>query len=70
VGILTMKVLSIAVLLYGPDSTVLSVYLWRVWDSGNPGEASALSVVLIVTLGALTLIVRRLARSTDVFKEA
>jgi iron(III) transport system permease protein len=70
VGILTMKVLSIAVLLYGPDSTVLSVYLWRVWDAGNPGEASALSVVLIVTLGALTLIVRRLARGRDVFKEA
>ena len=69
VGILTMKVLSIAVLLYGPDSTVLSVYLWRVWDSGNPGEASALSVVLIVTLGALTLFARRLARGTEVFKE-
>ena len=69
VGILTMKVLSIAVLLYGPDSTVLSVYLWRVWDAGNPGEASALSVLLVIVLGALTLGARRLARSSDVFKE-
>ena len=69
VGILTMKVLSIAVLLYGPDSTVLSVYLWRVWDAGNPGEASALAVLLVLVLGALTLAARRLARGADVFKE-
>lgn len=70
VAILTMKVLSIAVLLYGPDSMVLSVYLWRVWDAGNPGEASALSVLLVIVLGTLTLVARRLARGADVFKEA
>ncbi|HEX9879340.1 MAG TPA: ABC transporter permease subunit, partial [Candidatus Binatia bacterium] len=70
VGILTMKVLSIAVLLYGPDSTVLSVYLWRVWDAGNPGESAALSVLLVFVLGTLTLLARRLARGSDVFKEA
>ena len=70
VGILTMKVLSIAVLLYGPDSTVLSVYIWRVWDAGNPGEAAALSVLLVIVLGALTVGARRLARGSEVFKEA
>ncbi len=59
--VLSIKVMSIAALLYGPDSMVLSVYLWRVWDAGNPGQATALSVILVVTLGALTLAIRRLA---------
>ena len=69
VSILTIKVMSIAVLLYGPDSQVLSVYLWRVWDAGNPGEASALSVLMVVALGTLTLMARRIARSSDMLKE-
>ena len=69
VSILTIKVMSIAVLLYGPDSQVLSVYLWRVWDTGEPGEASALSVLLVIALGTLTLVARRIALGSDVLKE-
>jgi len=69
VSILTIKVMSIAVLLYGPDSQVLSVYLWRVWDTGQPGEASALSVLMVIALGTLTLVARRIARGSDVLKE-
>ncbi|MDP2645694.1 MAG: iron ABC transporter permease [Desulfobacterales bacterium] len=70
VAVLTTKVMSIAVLLYGPDSMVLSVYLWRVWDGGNPGEASALAVILIVVMGGMTLLARRLASGAAVFKDA
>ena len=36
--ILSFKVMSIAMLLRGPDSMVLSVYLWHLWDTGNPGH--------------------------------
>jgi len=70
VSILTIKVMSIAVLLYGPDSQVLSVYLWRVWDSGQPGEASALAVLMVIALGTLTLVARRIAHGSDMLKDS
>ncbi len=70
VSILTIKVMSIAVLLYGPDSQVLSVYLWRVWDTGEPGEASALAVLMVIALGTLTLVARRIAHGSDVLKDS
>ncbi|MDP2644789.1 MAG: ABC transporter permease subunit [Desulfobacterales bacterium] len=69
IAILTTKVMSIAVLLYGPDSMVLSVFLWRVWDTGEPGAASALAVILILALGAMTLIARRLASGSAAFRD-
>lgn len=58
--ILSFKVMSIAMLLRGPDSMVLSVYLWHLWDTGNPGTSSALSVMLIVVVSALSLLARKL----------
>ncbi len=61
--ILSFKVMSIAMLLRGPDSMVLSVYLWHLWDTGNPGTSSALSVLLIVVVTALSVVARRLGGS-------
>jgi ABC-type Fe3+ transport system permease subunit len=69
VSIMSIKVITIAVLLYGADRLVLSVYLWSVWDTANPGEATALSVLLVIAVGTLTPIDRRLAHSADAFKE-
>ncbi|MDP2646885.1 MAG: iron ABC transporter permease [Desulfobacterales bacterium] len=63
--ILSFKVMSIAVLLQGPDNMILSVYLWRLWDSGSLGAASALSVVLVFALGTLTVATRWLSRGSQ-----
>ena len=62
--ILSLKIMSIAALLQGPDSKVLSVHLWGLWNRGSPELASALSVVMVVVLGLLTLVSRRLAQGT------
>lgn len=70
VFILSFKVMSIAALLMSPDNMVLSVFLWRLWDSGTLGSAAALSVLLVFALGTLTLVTRRLARSSQLFKES
>lgn len=62
--ILSLKIMSIAALLQGPDSKVLSVHLWGLWNRGSPELASALSVVMVVVLGLLTLVLRRFAQGT------
>jgi iron(III) transport system permease protein len=62
--ILSFKVMSVAALLQGPDSMVLSVYLWNIWGGGEAGLASALSVLLVITLGLLTIVSRRLAHGS------
>ncbi len=46
--------ITIAVLLYGADRLVLSAYLRSVWDTANPGEATALPVLLVIAVGTLT----------------
>jgi iron(III) transport system permease protein len=59
--VLSFKIMSIAALLQGPDSMVLAVFLWNLWDrGGSTGAAAALSVLMIVVISALTIISRRL----------
>jgi iron(III) transport system permease protein len=62
--ILSLKVLSIAAMLQGPDSMVFPIYLWKQWDSGQHGLTCALSILLVVILGALTLVSRRFVEGT------
>jgi iron(III) transport system permease protein len=60
VFVLTMKVMSIAALLSGSDNMVLSVYIWSLWENGSTGEASAVAVLMVVLVGVLTYLGRRL----------
>ena len=60
--VLSFKVMTIAALLQGPDSLVLSVFMWNLWDrGGSSGPTAALSVMLVVVVSVLTLISRRVA---------
>jgi iron(III) transport system permease protein len=54
IAIVSIRELSSSVLLYSPDSEVLSVVLWEMWQNGQYVQLSALGVVLI---GALFLFV-------------
>jgi iron(III) transport system permease protein len=56
--ILCIKVISIAVLLQGPNSTVLPVYLWSLWDVGEAGTAAALSVLMVAIVSMMMLVTR------------
>ncbi len=67
--ILSLKIMSIAALLQGPDSKVLAVFLWNLWNAGGTGPSSALSILLILSLGILTLISRRLARGSALVRQ-
>jgi iron(III) transport system permease protein len=60
VFVLTMKVMSIAALLSGTNNMVLSVYIWSLWENGTTGEASAVAVLMVVFVGVLTYLGRRL----------
>lgn len=60
VFVLTMKVMSIAALLSGSDNMVLSVYIWALWENGATGEASAVSVLMVILVGVLTYLGRKL----------
>jgi iron(III) transport system permease protein len=60
VFVLTMKVMSIAALLSGSDNMILSVYIWSLWENGSTGEASAVAVLMVVLVGVLTYLGRRL----------
>lgn len=61
VFLITIRELSVALLLYSPGSQVISVTIWELWDNGRIGELAAFS--LVITLGTVLLagILKRLA---------
>lgn len=60
---LAVKELSMSLLLYPPGKEVLSVIIWELWDGGKPELVSALGVLMLLGLGALAVLVRRLGFS-------
>jgi iron(III) transport system permease protein len=58
-GLLTMQEVSMALFLWGPENTVLSVSIFQLWTNGLVGPACAATVVLTLFTGALTLLILR-----------
>jgi iron(III) transport system permease protein len=53
VFLITIRHLSVPLLLYSPGSQVISVTIWELWENGRIGELAAFS--LIITLGTVLL---------------
>ena len=51
--IVSVRELSSSILLYGPDSQVVSVTIWELWENGQHAELAALGVLLVAVLLAL-----------------
>lgn len=62
IAIISVRELSSSVLLYSPDSEVLSVVLWEMWQNGQYVQLSALGVVLIAVLFVFVLMAQSLGR--------
>jgi iron(III) transport system permease protein len=57
VALLSVKNLSIPLILGGADSSMLATMVWNRWDNGDTAETGALSIIMIVitlVLGALS----------------
>ena len=61
IAIVSVRELSSSILLYGPDSEVLSIVIWELWENGQYVELSALGVLMMLTLFALTMVAQRLS---------
>jgi ABC-type Fe3+ transport system permease subunit len=51
-----------ALMLSGPNNEVLSVRIWHEWERGNLSEASALGVVMVLSMGTLICLIQRMWR--------
>ena len=51
----SLRNFSIPLMLSPRESQVISVVLWNTWDDGDPGQTSALGVMLIIALAILTI---------------
>jgi iron(III) transport system permease protein len=60
--IVSMRELSSSVLLYSPDSVVVSVVLWELWQNGQYVQLSALGVMMIAVLFVCVLVAQSLGR--------
>lgn len=61
--IIAFKELTSALFLYSSKSTVVSVYIYSLWEYGSYTQVCTLGVLMVVFLAVATLIVRRLGRS-------
>jgi len=59
IAIVSVRELSTSILLYGPDSEVLSIVIWELWENGQYVELSALGVLMMLALFALTMVAQR-----------
>jgi iron(III) transport system permease protein len=60
VFVLSFREVSAAILLYSPDSQVISVLMWQMANSGDLPTLAALGILLISFLSVVILVVRRL----------
>jgi iron(III) transport system permease protein len=60
-----MRSFSIPLMLQTTSNQVLAVQLWYLWDKGEAGPASGLGLLLILSLGAMTLVGRWLVSRTS-----
>lgn len=65
--ILSVKVMSMAAILWTPDSVILAIYVLQLWGEGSLALIGAFSVVIIGALTVMTIVARTFAqRSTFV----
>ncbi|MSO46222.1 MAG: iron ABC transporter permease [Acidobacteria bacterium] len=62
VMIVSIRELSTSILLYSPDTQVISIVIWELWENGQYVELSALGVIFILALVPLVLIARWLGQ--------
>jgi iron(III) transport system permease protein len=62
VMIVSIRELSTSILLYSPDTQVVSIVIWELWENGQYVELSALGVLFIITLFVLVLAAQALGR--------
>ena len=64
--IVSIRELSASILLYSPDTRVVSILIWELWENGQYVELSALGVLLIAALFLLVLTAQWLSRKYGV----
>lgn len=60
--LITIKELSLALLLYSSGSQVISVTIWELWQNGHVGELAAFSLVITGGTVLIAIFFQRLAR--------
>ena len=68
VAVHAMQELSMALMLYNPDTVVVSTMIWSMWQNGRTADAAVLGVMLIVLSSLLLLggyLVSRLRRGSS-----
>jgi iron(III) transport system permease protein len=62
ITIVSIRELSTSILLYSPDTQVISIVIWELWENGQYVELSALGVMFITALFVLVLVAQWLGR--------
>jgi iron(III) transport system permease protein len=60
--IVSIRELSSSILLYSPDTRVISIVMWEQWQNGQYVELSALGVMLVLGLFILVTVARLLGK--------
>jgi iron(III) transport system permease protein len=62
VFLLAIKNLTLALILYTPDSVVLSTLVWTLWDRADTGGTAAVGTIMVVITVAPGVVLRRVNR--------
>lgn len=60
--LITVRELSVALLLYSPGSKVISVKIWELWENGHVGELAAFSLAITCGTVLVSVVFQRLTQ--------
>jgi iron(III) transport system permease protein len=60
--LITIRIVSVPLLLYSPGSEVISVMVWQLWDDGRIGEVAAFSLGITAGTVLLAIFLKRLSQ--------
>lgn len=62
VFLLSIKNLTLPLILYTPDTVVLSTFVWQLWDQAETGATAAVGTIMVLVTLALGIVLRRVNR--------
>ena len=70
IALLAYRELTVAIMLSTPDNLTLPVVVWSIWLHGGLGQASAITIIMLIFLAPILAIYWLVARRTGIISDA
>jgi len=67
--LLSLKIMSVAAILYSPKSIILPIYIFTLWSNAKLPLVGALAVLMVIVTSIITIVARQISQRHTVVSE-